>query len=277
MLPFFQDQTQDISINRTSKIIFPMHLHQALELAYCESGCFCVSAGADTFRLGPGDIACFFPNTVHSYPGPPDGGEQRGACLIFIAGARYFGRFAKTLETSTPVCAVIRAEKLHPDVAYALHGLYLQYKSAADDPYVQASNYSYVELIIARLLQSLELTEPESSPGEDLTRQIMYYIEEHYQEHLSLGQLAARLNVSRYYLSRIFSSRLHSSFSNYVNEMRLNCAVALIREGLPSLTDVWTRSGFESQRTFNRVFLSNMNKTPREYMLAHRAKAAAGK
>ena len=82
---------------------------------------------------------------------------------------------------------------------------------------------------------------------------------------MTLEEMAKELGVSKYVLSRVFSSTFHTNFNQYLNEQRLNQAVSLLEYTDYSMTDICLEAGFQSQRTFNRVFQERFKKTPREY------------
>ena len=67
------------------------------------------------------------------------------------------------------------------------------------------------------------------------------------------------------YLSHTFSARLQMSFREYLNRIRLEYAMQLIRTTGKPLTEIWEDAGFESQRSFNRVFRDAAGMTPKEY------------
>ena len=77
--------------------------------------------------------------------------------------------------------------------------------------------------------------------------------------------MAAQLGVSTSYLARIFSRRLHMSFNDYINRLRVQAAQDLLRSTDRPVTEVMLEVGFESQSTFNRVFRDIQGITPREY------------
>ena len=66
-------------------------------------------------------------------------------------------------------------------------------------------------------------------------------------------------------LSKVFSKTFHNNFNQYVNGTRLDYACALLEHTNQSVTEICMNSGFESQRTFNRVFVQKYHMTPREY------------
>ena len=80
------------------------------------------------------------------------------------------------------------------------------------------------------------------------------------------------MGVGKYVLSRVFSSTFHKNFNQYVNEQRLNYVIAMLEETEESITDICLDAGFQSQRTFNRVFQETYRMTPREYRNYYREK-----
>ena len=52
----------------------------------------------------------------------------------------------------------------------------------------------------------------------------------------------------------VIAKTFHCNFSKYVNGVRLNYAVAALENTMDSITNICLDCGFESQRTFNRVF-----------------------
>lgn len=110
-------------------------------------------------------------------------------------------------------------------------------------------------MILASLFPRFELREDERPEDMDLTYRLVRYVMEHFQEPLSLEELARNLHVNKYYLSHTFSSRLQMNFREYLNRIRLEYATQQIRSTRKPLTEIWEDAGFESQRSFNRVFM----------------------
>lgn len=82
--------------------------------------------------------------------------------------------------------------------------------------------------------------------------------------------MASDLEYSPYSLSRVFSGTFHKNFNQYLNEIRLEYAASLLLYTNQTITDVYMNAGFESQRTFNRVFLEEYRLSPRDYRKQNR-------
>ena len=94
----------------------------------------------------------------------------------------------------------------------------------------------------------------------------------HMEEEMSLDRLVRDLGISRFTLSRVFSGTFHRNFNQFLNEQRLNYVTIHLECSDESITDICMNAGFESQRTFNRVFRERYRMTPREYRTLYKEK-----
>lgn len=249
----------DLQVTEEEDINFPPHLHTDLELFLVRSGRFQVTVGDHIRELSAGAFAAIFPNTIHSYQCLMPGSQFTMA----VCGASLLGSFLSRLIHFRPVCPFLQGKNLHPDIPYAMHGLFLQSRTEPEQEVYRA----LVRLILARCLSSMEL-EPVKEPlSMDLTGSLLRYLSQNFQRPLSLELVSRELGVSKYHLSHVFSSRLHTSFPEYVNFLRLNLARELLLTTDQSILEVGLSCGFSSQRTFNRAFLAHFAMSPRQYRL----------
>ena len=122
-----------------------------------------------------------------------------------------------------------------------------------------------LHLILAHVLPELSLEPAPEPKAMDLTSSVVRYIMRNFRQPLSLEHIAKELGVSKYHLSHVFSARLHTSFREYVNALRLDCARDLLAATELSMLEVSMESGFDSLRTFNRVFQERFRQTPSQY------------
>lgn len=101
--------------------------------------------------------------------------------------------------------------------------------------------------------------------SDDIVYRVVAYLATHFKENVSLKEMARELGYSQYLLSRVFSGVFHTNFNQYVNRLRLDCAIGLLERTNQTITDIWINAGFESQRTFQRVFKNRYHLSPREY------------
>lgn len=85
---------------------------------------------------------------------------------------------------------------------------------------------------------------------------------------LTLTTLAIKLNIHPHDLSRIINVGLEKNFSDLINEFRVREVARKMHDPAYdkfTLLHIGYESGFNSQRTFNRVFKEMTGKTPVEY------------
>ncbi|MBP5265559.1 MAG: helix-turn-helix transcriptional regulator, partial [Lachnospiraceae bacterium] len=165
------------------------------------------------------------------------------------------------LQQKIPRDPVIPHDKLHPDIIYAMEHLDPVENGATADMVHQA----FLLIILARALPQLELMDRSDLQDDDLIYRTVRYIAEHFTENISLTSMAEDLYVSPYTLSRVFSNTFHRNFNRYLNESRLQYACTLLSQTDQTITEICMNTGFESQRTFNRVFQDIYHMSPRDY------------
>lgn len=85
-------------------------------------------------------------------------------------------------------------------------------------------------------------------------------------DDLRLTDLQRVFPISRSYLSQLFNKELGMSFSDYVNQFRIEESKRLMdAEPLASIQEIAERSGFHSIRTFRRAFTKHTGIIPSEY------------
>jgi AraC-like DNA-binding protein len=94
--------------------------------------------------------------------------------------------------------------------------------------------------------------------------QIRAYLEEHSTENVSLEQLATLVNLSPFYLLRVFREMTGLPPHSYLTQMRVTHAKRLIGASVP-LAEVATAVGFTDQSHLNRHFKALVGVTPGQY------------
>lgn len=261
MIPFFETRNEHFSAASTENINFPLHQHAHLELYYQRVGSTEMVVHRGKIQLFPGDLAVIFPNQVHSYRTE----EKDSRAILVICDLPLTGTFSRTLSECLPVSPLLSASRLHPDVGYAMEAL-LQEQFSGKNQEVHAP---FVQLILARVLPLLTLRRIPGDFSLDLVGRIVRYLGEHYREEQSLVGLARYLGVSKYHLSHIFAEKMGTDFHGYLSSLRLEYACAQIVGSRKSITEIAGESGFESQRTFYRVFREKYGVTPLNYRKQH--------
>lgn len=246
---------------RNTHLACAPHLHRDLELVYMIKG---KSIGyADTVRaeINEGDIFLTFPNQIHFYEslGPEN-------YWIYIFSPDLLPEFAETLSMAIPKTPIIANVKQQPEIVRLLSAL-IENESRIrkeDDPYVHNLGRGYLLSLLSLLIPQMELDQVNLSDSGAL-RAIVSYCMSNYAENLSLAILEEKLHLNRYYISHLFSKKLHLRFNDYINSLRISEACRYLLNSDSSITEISEQVGFNTQRTFNRAFIKAMGITPGEY------------
>lgn len=99
----------------------------------------------------------------------------------------------------------------------------------------------------------------------EMVRVVKKYLEEHFQEDISLQDVADVLGYSDVYFCKIFKQAFGKSFIVYLNEMRIAKAKEALANPFINIKDVSAKAGYREQNYFARVFKRMTGKTPTEY------------
>ncbi|MBN2159649.1 MAG: helix-turn-helix transcriptional regulator [Spirochaetes bacterium] len=101
--------------------------------------------------------------------------------------------------------------------------------------------------------------------AEEKIQQVVEYINKNYTCDLSREGLAATVNVHPDNLGKLFKMHTSKKMGDYINELRVKDAARRLAQTDESIIDIAFSVGFDSLRTFNRVFPKFMKVTPEKY------------
>lgn len=267
MRPIYNYSEKGLNISHGTYGHFPPHIHSSMECIHITHGALELGIGQEFYHMEQGDLAIIFPDIIHHY----QVFDPRGCtCTYLLASPQMAGDFEESLQKYCPENPVIPHEALHPDVAYVLNRLLSDKEKKEAGPFDSTVQLSFIQIILARCLPHYKLIEKGMIDHDDLVYQVVSYLARNFTEEVSLSSMARALGVSPYILSRVFSGTFHMNFNQYLNDLRLNHAcIRLVHTDQP-ITDICLNAGFESQRTFNRVFKERFHVSPREYRAQNR-------
>jgi len=234
---------------------FVPHMHQQYEFIYILEGTMQATVNADARQLSPGDAVFIAKNRVHSY-------STSGYCKYFLAicHSEKIQAYDRILRRKEIVCPFIEFGDKNNEAKFCMLHMIAE-KEASNKSYILDG---YLQVLMGRIFEQLELKEGTVYQGNS-TQRVLTYIGENFDKPITLDSLAAEVGLSRFYLSRIFNTQIGYSFSSYLNYMRVNYAKRLLEETSKSISDICFDCGFESMRTFNRVFKELTDYSPSVY------------
>lgn len=91
------------------------------------------------------------------------------------------------------------------------------------------------------------------------------YMEEHYEEALTVEQLSTIAHLSRFYYQRLFYRLTGYTVSEYLRSVRLKMAAGLLKADNGKIMDIAMQCGFSSHSTLTRAFRQCYGMSPAEY------------
>jgi len=96
-------------------------------------------------------------------------------------------------------------------------------------------------------------------------RDVIEYINNNFQEEITLDRLAEIAHMNRNYLSSYFKRAMTVNFHEYLQRVRIGYACMQLKSTGKSILEISDDSGFKNVTYFNRVFKKLMKCTPYQY------------
>lgn len=124
----------------------------------------------------------------------------------------------------------------------------------------EMSSYKCVVTDYAEQIIDILTQEEEKKP--EWAAQCARYIEAHYQEDVTLDEVAQVFSYSPYYFSKLFKRDFKISFIDYLTRLRIEKAKELLSEGKMNVREISDTIGFADPNYFTRVFKRETGTTP---------------
>ncbi len=142
---------------------------------------------------------------------------------------------------------------------------------------LKPSNMDDIKEAIDTMCKNLEkkhisLNEPsnkaqahENTCGNFIVKNALKYIQENYQQKLTLSEVAEKTYVSQWHLSKLLNGQTGQSFSEILNHIRIEEAKKLLENPTLRIGDISESVGFLDLAHFSRVFKKQENISANEY------------
>ncbi len=220
---------------------------------YILSGCAYFRMGKQCFIAEPGDVALLHPHndTEILYPGT-ESTRSYGFCFNGTLCPEVF----RSLGLEHVCCLTIRNRVEFEESCKRLLDSVKEYRSR--DGRIISSGRLY------EFLQRLSL-EKHYPVEEEFPRQIHQYLQNHFQEDITLGRLSRMFQVSQPTLKQVFFRAYHQNPLQYLRSLRLEHAAKMLVKSDCSIKEIALSSGFSSPQYFCAVFSSWYRCSPGEY------------
>ncbi|MFA9464705.1 MAG: response regulator [Velocimicrobium sp.] len=112
---------------------------------------------------------------------------------------------------------------------------------------------------------SKEAQTHEKTSGSFIVKNALTYIQENYQQKLTLSEVAEKTYVSQWHLSKLLNGHTGQSFSEILNHTRIEEAKKLLENPALRIGDISEHVGFLDLAHFSRVFKKQEGISANEY------------
>lgn len=244
----------------------PSHWHRGIEMILVLSGKVDIVHGGDVSRLSDDDLIIINESTIHSLDsvdgctlvslqidttellGKRDGGEY------FICNSSKDNDKGKYYTLKRMIAELVKTNS----------------NESADNHYYNMSMLYAIYGELCKNFKSDIKSRPATQKYFSRLVSIVDYIENHYREGITLGDLAKNQHLTLPYLSSFIEKYLGVSFLTYYNELRLERATAEMLSSDRSIEDIAYSNGFSDPRSFVSLFKKKYDTLPSNYRKEHK-------
>lgn len=242
-------------------IYSPLHWHRSLEMTVTLSGNIRFNTGSNNFDFKESDWLFVNSCELHScrYINPADHftGISLLISLPFIEkwlGPNLF-LYNPGNSMLTGQIRSLATELFHLDMA------------SCTAPYLLMSKlYEILALISVHCIKPDTVYAIPHNQKSTMISTFTEYVEQHYQEELSLDTVANYFQYSSSYFSRLFKESLGVNFHAYLNFVRVSHAAEQLSNGYTNLTACAYHNGFPNVKSFISTFKKLYGCTPSAFI-----------
>ena len=252
---------------------FMWHWHPEIEITYVQKGTMCYKVNHMVYHLKEGDIV--FNNSGALHSGTMENQKDCAYIPVTFDSRLIYGFFQSTVnskyvdpviqDSMLPAICIDQSEPWHkPFREYLLRIIALDEKKP-----------DFYELDITICLQSMwrllleHITyEPQASRENSLEydriKKILSYIEENYQNKITLNDIAGHIHLCESECTRLFKRHMNTTLFAFLQEYRIERSLEFLQDDQP-VSAVADKAGFSDPNYYSKVFTKIKGCSPREY------------
>jgi AraC family transcriptional regulator, L-rhamnose operon transcriptional activator RhaR len=273
-----------VYINKSSELqeyMNLMHKHDFIEIAYVVSGSGKHVVGENQYDISKGDLFIINYDVPHGFFPKSEGKEG-----LIVYNCVFMPKFLDASLLSSinfqDIASSFLFKSLFPDntaplpdlnlcgtdfqeVGVIFNKMYAEYK-AMEKGYCDIIRAYLIELII-KILRYMDTGKPKFTlpKNEELVNKAIEYLKHNYNTDVRLEDVAIRSFISKNYFSKLFKDVTGTSFSDYVQKLRVDEACSLLRNTDMKVTSIAMQIGINDMKFFYEVFKKITGKTPGDY------------
>lgn len=248
-----------------------LHHHDFFEIYLFLNGNVDYSIESRIYHLLPGDMLLISPLELHQPRIAQDTPYER---IVLWINKAFLLQFSSPQTSLTSCFDSVNPQhtnllRFSPAQREVIQGLMLQLiNETGNQEYGgDLASMSILMSLLIEINRVAQATPPKHESGDKaamLVSNVLAYINDHYNEELSLDSIANRFFISKYHLSHEFNRLVGTSVYRYIVQKRLLIAKQMLSDGVPP-TDAYQHCGFKDYANFYRAFKSTYNINPKKF------------
>lgn len=263
---------QGNSLRKTAKLLYIssakyggdwhsiQHTHNCSELFFVIEGQGQFLIENQTYPVSINDLVIVNPNVLHT-----EVSLNASPLRYIVLGIEGLELTASAENDNTNFC-IINLKNIRDTILHYLQNMLseIEHKKPGHEVICQDLMEILIVLLGRQTNFSTMLT-PVSKKTSRLCGSTKRYIDTHYQENITLDQLAEVCHVSKYHLAHVFTEEYGISPINYLISKRLTEAEHLLSTTDFSLSLISNTTGFSSPSYFAQIFKKQKGMSPTEF------------
>lgn len=168
--------------------------------------------------------------------------------------------------------SIIEAQQRGMEALWIISRVLLEVGIELDKPLFsfQAHDYrqlkSELEFLLNKQISTITIHQERLEP--DVVQQIKQYIIMHSQEEISLETIAKKVDLSPFYISKVFKEQLGINYIDFLTECRIQKAKSMMSNPELSLKEITFEVGYHDPNYFSKVFKKSCGISPTDYRKA---------
>ncbi|MGE7692687.1 AraC family transcriptional regulator [Lysinibacillus sp. NPDC094177] len=247
----------------------PLHWHKEIQFVYVKSGRVEYRVGADVFVLEEGEG--LFVNASGLHEAKPFQIERATTfCInvdpLLLGGHKdsiFATKYVLPYITSNRLPFVKLSDQLAQKIEFVAK--LLQEQAIFYELKVWRELIVLWETILSQSMLTEEILDPAIIVQHERAKDMLDYLHAHYQEKISLENLAAHVFLSRAECSRFFKKMVGTTPFTYLLHYRLRKSMELLRDSEQSITTIATTTGFSTVSYYIEKFKKYTGYSPHAY------------
>ena len=268
--PISDDDFFIILDHHNAKFDFPLHYHPELELNLVLNSSGKRIIGDSIQEYHGSDLVLVGPNIPHAWTG--DAKNNKAQVITIQFHENFLHETTLNRKLLLPIKEMIQNSKRgilfsQDTIAALTHKIKRLSESQDFDSMLRFLSLLY-DLSIARKTKMLASSSYVNNYTISKSRRIekvTNYIKENLNQKIQIKQVADLINMSESAFSHFFKKCTNSSFSDYINDLRVGHASRLLIETEHNISEICYETGFNNISNFNRIFKKKMSYTPSQY------------